>query len=519
MNRREKYLSLVLGLIAVGWFSLALFDDGSYPCPSGGPCNIFVGDSVVAGDINCTSLTSSGACECSGLDVGAGSVSAGSIQVSTTVYAAGSSVGFIQSNTIEGVHLHITGGSTLEGIVDMGSTVDAEGPMAVGSAATTTSGAAVYGSNNSTGLPALFAPAPVGVMGDQVASGSTTGVGVAGLCSTYGGQDCHAIQGWATVTASGDTGTARASYFLSSTPHAGGTNMAIEATAALGTNNYALYSSSGSIHIRDEIESEETVGIKEWPGGPTPKTDYMSIWTDSDNRMEFYDGDGNPHTVHDERNAQYFEMFIYNSSTVQNIEAINSWHGMINCTLGDYDASHWLLHACTTFIATSTANDGGSVRVTYNNHGLDNGDLVTLVGWPTLDDIYVANDITANAFTIGAAWPGSDETDANSRVIRPSQWEALTGADGIYFINAGFSISPGSNNDVFELAAFRTTLILTDGVSRITATAAGDYSNLRIGSVTTSVTEGDRIFLAFRNLSSTADPLIKHGNGAGFKID
>jgi hypothetical protein len=409
---------------------------------------------------------------------------------------------------------------TNAGTLVVGGTAEVGGPVAVGgSDPANNEGAALYSARGTSGLLGLAGPGPVGVVGD-VASGTTAGAGLSGLCTTNGAVGCYGAVSWATVNNTADTGDATGLLALSSSIHAGGTNIGVQSTAALGSNNYSFYGTNGKIYNQDEIRTEKSVDIKEWVGGPTPLTDYGQLTTDTDNRLHFQDGDGNDHIIMDEtRNAQYAEMYVYDNSTAQDVEAANAWIGAIGFTIGEYDSAHWSYSAGTTFIATSSANDGGSVQVTYNNHGLSNGDIVTLHGWPTLDGIYSIASVTTNNFTITAAWPGSDETDANSRVNNPSTWTALTGAEGIYFLNSGISITPGGNNHVFEFAAFENTTLQIDSVSRITSGGTGDYSVMRIGSLTLSVSVGDKIWLGGRNLSSATNCTVKHGNASLFKIN
>jgi hypothetical protein len=191
-----------------------------------------VGNALVAGTVytnaqpNITSVGTLTSLSVTG-NVSAGNVNAGNLLTAN----------FVTGTLTTAAQPNVTSVGTLTSLLTGTSALGTDFPNATSIFAHDNTG--VLGSDN-FGL--------VGEATGDSANASTTGVGVFGIGKANGGTRGTGVQGFATVTNSGDTGAAVGVRGYATTTHSGGYNIGVLGNAAgSGFGNYAFYIQAGNI--------------------------------------------------------------------------------------------------------------------------------------------------------------------------------------------------------------------------------------------------------------------------------
>lgn len=249
----------------------------------------------------------------------------------------------------------------------------------------------------------------------------------------------------------------------------------------------------------------------------------VNSWVKIDDNLEV-DGyivasDGTTLDTGDISRTYHAEIFMFNNLVALDIESQNEWHATIGFTQGNFDTDRFNFITGISAIAIASADaGGGQITITSNGHGLNATEYVTLVGWSTLDGVYVVESRSTNEFNITATWPGADETDANSRWNRGSGINAKLNSGGLYHLLGTVSAAPSFINDEFEFCLFINDMPQTDGFAFLTSSGPGDFNTSTINGLIT-ITDGDYMWYAVRNVSAARDFTIKHGNVTLVRID
>jgi len=136
----------------------------------------------------------------------------------------------------------------------------------------------------------------IGLLGEAGADSSYPGSGIAGISKTFGAQQARSVYGHAYVNNGTDSASAIAGYFASWDTHTGGDNVAVYAWANNGSDDFSFYGFGGQLFNEDEVITDSQFFVLEG-ATPTARTDYGAIYTKSDNKLYFQDGDGTEHEV------------------------------------------------------------------------------------------------------------------------------------------------------------------------------------------------------------------------------
>ena len=270
------------------------------------------------------------------------------------------------------------------------------------------------------------------------------------------------------------------------------------------------YGSTVTSNIQDQIDTKYESGdspvflIMSLTETTTPGAiaNTGAVYTKADNKLYFQDGDGAEHTIR--ILSEYFGEMYYTGAgdtiTIVGADQYQAWTGPITGMV-----EGMVFEAGIVGVIASTSTDAGaSVTINDATHGLTAGDMITINGTTTYNDIYEVQTVPdTGSFTI---------TETNSTNNETGSWQrgsSLTlsaGSAGFYAGRWAASLSAATANDVFTLSPVVNTTVSPKAQSR------RKFSNTDIGSmggtglITAAV--GDKIFFVIKNESAARDMTI-----------
>lgn len=154
----------------------------------------------------------------------------------------------------------------------------------------------------------------------------------------------------------------------------------------------------------------------------------------------------------------------------------------------------------TGAITVYAGPNGGQVTVTSNDHGLSEGDIITISGSTNYNDIYEITNVSTHTFEITAAWAGDDGAgtwrNGSNYVVSKS---------GIYLTSWQMSAHSAGANKTYRFGMSHNAMICPQGLQR-RKFAIQDDEGAVAGSCMLSLTAGD--IIAFNVYCETDDTNI-----------
>lgn len=240
---------------------------------------------------------------------------------------------------------------------------------------------------------------------------------------------------------------------------------------------------------------------------PSTLANHGKIYFKSDNKLYTLDDLGNEKEVITPGDA-YGELYIFNNAVASTISAQNSWHAGQNFTTGSV-SSNWTAVTSVNKAITAFADaGGGDVRATAATHTLSVGDYITIVGTTNYDGVYeVKATPTADTFDFTDTWVATD----TGVVARGAGLKAGSGSDGLYLKTGNGSMSSAGISKQYDFGIFINTTVLDNLWATILMKAAGEVGNFS-GAGFATITEGDVVWAAVRNITDTTAPTIIHAS-------
>lgn len=168
------------------------------------------------------------------------------------------------------------------------------------------------------------------------------------------------------------------------------------------------------------------------------------------------------------------------------IDTVDVWHAVTG--FGNELVNGVTFNAGSTGAITVYAGpDGGQVTVTSNDHGLSNGDIITISGSTNYNGIYEISNVSTHTFEITAAWLGNDAAgtwrNGSNYVIDKT---------GIYLTSWQLSAHSSGANKTYRFSMSHNDTICPQGLQRRKFAIQDDEGSVA-GSCILSLTSGDII--------------------------
>lgn len=203
-------------------------------------------------------------------------------------------------------------------------------------------------------------------------------------------------------------------------------------------------------------------------------------------------------------------LFLYDSAVEQVISTTDLYHAVIG--MGPNSCTEGVTYITSLSGAiTSTANNGGVLRVTDATHGLDTGNFVTLVGMgdalhngvtavTVIDpNTFDCDDIVYNSDADTGIWHRGDG------IVIDAKHDNRVGIDW----SASFTSDGNLKN--YQLECFQNTTELNEFVGERKVGTGGDLGNASAGGIVDLVA-GDVLWFAIKCTNDTTTATIKHCN-------
>lgn len=201
------------------------------------------------------------------------------------------------------------------------------------------------------------------------------------------------------------------------------------------------------------------------------------------------------------------DMYIDDGSTALDIQAADADHGVNLFSSNILSDVTFNAGSNDTFDNAAVVQNGSEVTMPATGHGLSNSDIITIAGTTNYDGIYAVSNVQADTFDITHSFTAetlaaTDAWNEASKLIVPNT--------GNYQVEYDVSITSETANHFFEWGVYINT------TRQVNTLAKRKFSNTDVGSIGgggyISATASDVIWLAVRNVGSTADPTHIHAN-------
>jgi len=241
---------------------------------------------------------------------------------------------------------------------------------------------------------------------------------------------------------------------------------------------------------------------------PTADANYGKIYTKNDNSLYFQNGAGDETEII--AGATHLgEMYMYESAATQTIDTTNAYHLMRNFSTGDL--------ATFTFNAGSTGSItvyadysgtvAGTVLATSVGHNLATGDEVSITGSTNYNGIFTITVVSADTFYFTDTWVADDATGTWSE---GSYLEAGAGADGKYLLNFSITAASAVASKNFKFEVYKNSTPIDTAAAEMTPGSTNLQNCGASGFI--DIVEGDRIYLAIKNRTDSANLDLEHAN-------
>lgn len=256
---------------------------------------------------------------------------------------------------------------------------------------------------------------------------------------------------------------------------------------------------------QDEINS--TVLVLAETTTPTAVTNYGKFYTKTNDRFYFQDGAGVEHEIV-EVDVEHGEMYMDSNGTATTITDANK-----AVAIEGFSSSHLQdisFVSSKNGVITDTANNGGTLRITDEAHGLTTGDIVTINGLATAaqnattaitkitNDVFDCDDISFATIDETGTW------QMGSYLLIP------TGGDGTFLASMSSSATPAGANKTYLIQ------LCIDTTAQVDVKVERKFSATDIGSLSMTgfitVSAADRVWISATGLTDGTDVTFKHIN-------
>ncbi len=260
-------------------------------------------------------------------------------------------------------------------------------------------------------------------------------------------------------------------------------------------------------NIGDPVQQGVTEILLAETTTPAAVANYAKIYSKTNDRIYFQDGDGNEHEIV-EVDVEHGEMYMDTNGTATTITDANK-----TVAIEGFSSSHLVdltFVSSSNGVITDTANNGGALRITDEGHGLSTGDIVTINGLFTASQngTTAITKITNDVFDCNnLSYATIDETGTwqmGSYLLIP------TGGDGSYLVSMSSSATPDGANKTYliQLCINITAQVDVKVERKFSATDIGSLS--MSGFIT--VAAANRVWISVTGLTDGTDVTFKHIN-------
>lgn len=208
--------------------------------------------------------------------------------------------------------------------------------------------------------------------------------------------------------------------------------------------------------------------------------------------------------------ADYAEMYLHASADEVTIEDTAEWHLLINLIPGDVSAD-WTAHAGASKTVTVWATNAGgtSTLCTCANHGMAEGDVVSISGTTNYDGVYAISAVTVSTFVIAHAFVNDDGAHDIHWGSHMRATNALT--TGRYLLTLDLSVIPLNAADIIEVSAFQNATQLTK-LECVATLGALTVWTVVAGQCLVNYVNGDVITVAVMNNTGGDNVIVRNAN-------
>ncbi len=208
------------------------------------------------------------------------------------------------------------------------------------------------------------------------------------------------------------------------------------------------------------------------------------------------------------RGPSFAECFVFDNATPTVITTQDEVHGINIFGPGHSRniSSKEGISGTTSAFADYGATVAGTVKATDADHGLDDGDIITINGGANYVGIHTITVIDDDNFYFTAVWVADDGAQPWDR---PDYILPIEKADYDVFLN--MSANPGTNNSAFLTQIYVNETPITHFVSEHTFKLTTEVETISITGVD-PLLRSDKVWVGIKNLSNAGNITIKHGN-------
>lgn len=221
----------------------------------------------------------------------------------------------------------------------------------------------------------------------------------------------------------------------------------------------------------------------------------MSLWSNV--------GGGGGGAVAD---RNYAEMYLYGGSTATVINVADQYHAVQGLFTEDHVQNFSKVAGSLGGGNITTATAGAAINIADGDHGLEDGDIVTVQSANHTDTVIITK-VDNDNFTAPIAYVGDEA----------GYWQqgdyllAGVGSAGIYRFTYNMSLTAAGNAKTYKFELSSNVTHIDESASERKIGTGAD-----IGAMGTSgiieIAAGDRLFLAVKNPDDATNLTLKHAN-------
>lgn len=217
-------------------------------------------------------------------------------------------------------------------------------------------------------------------------------------------------------------------------------------------------------------------------------------------------GDGNNVGWKQVGTAHFANMLIHANSTATEINTVNIAHFIQGLFIDEISEDFTFAVGSTGPISAFADAGGGQVTVSDTAHGLSTGDVVSISGTTSYNDVFTIANALTDTYEITDTFVADDAT---GNWYKGDSVTADAGSAGIYTVSwSAFGLSAGNNKD-FRFNVYKNSTSQNSLESKRRFQSSVDIGDIDGGGII-SIADGDIITFAITGLTDTTNFTFEH---------